>query len=72
MGIYQTKGYEMTKIDKLIQKAKNGEQVLQFIEGQYAWFIVYLCGDFFIEKYRDYELVSVECIDEATARFAFS
>lgn len=68
------------KIDKLITKLKTGklQSVLQFAEGEFAYYIVYLANDFFLEKYKfnretnQPELHGVECVDEETARFALT
>ncbi len=68
----------MSEIDKKIQEAKKGKSILQNMIGAYSYYIVYLCNEFFIEKYKYNhetkvdELHDVKCIDEDTARFALT
>jgi|GEM_PF-5784600 hypothetical protein len=63
----------MTKIDKLIEKVKKGKPVLQFMEGEFSYYIVFISGRFSIEKYNlNGWLIGVEPIDEATARFSLT
>jgi hypothetical protein len=68
----------MSKIDRLIKEAKEGKRVLQNICEGFTYYLVYLCEDFFIEKYvfniktQEYEFYGVECVDEATARFSLT
>lgn len=62
----------MTEIDQKIEEAKEGKSVLQNMVGEYSYYIVYLCDDFFLETYKQDELHDVVCIDEQTARFALT
>lgn len=72
------KGNAMSEVDQKIQEAKEGKSILQNMVGEYSYYLVYLCDDFFLEKYKynhetkQEELHGVECIDEATARFALT
>jgi hypothetical protein len=68
----------MNEIDEKIKEVKRGKSILQKIMGEYSYYVVYLCDDFFLESYKynhetgENELHGVECVNEETARFALT
>lgn len=68
----------MNEIDKKIEEAKQGKSILQNVVGEFSYYLVYVCNEFFLEKYKynhetdNEELHNVECIDEETARFSLT
>lgn len=64
----------MKKIETVIKllKANEGTKIIQHIGETGTYFLMYLCGEFWLEAHKDDKLVNVECISEDTARFSLS